>query len=231
MTGRFVHSLVLMQSRVSLATEAPGLPISGTGSHDETVAFEPTGNQPLGAAPTRARIIVAAGIVALSTVGAIGLLATPSGLGQSDASDPSAAAGFLTPAEGAALTGGARLHYEAGERLVNLANGGVVPLSDDLALTVTVSPYPPTDFDVSVDLLVTTLDGQPVTDADISSVWDMTVMHHGPFETVFRPIGDGHYAASFDFFMFGPWKLTTRVVAPSRGTDDLVILSIYNWPE
>jgi hypothetical protein len=31
--------------------------------------------------------------------------------------------------------------------------------------------------------------------------------------------------------MFGPWKLTTRVVVPSRGTDDLVILSIYNWPE
>jgi len=111
------------------------------------------------------------------------------------------------------------------------ANGASIALADDLQVAVTVTPFPPTTFDATVDLLLTTADGTPIVDAEVITVWDMAVMWHGPFETRFANLGDGHYLARFDFFMFGPWQLETQVRVPRHAPVDDISISIYTWPE
>jgi hypothetical protein len=170
-------------------------------------------------------------IVAASTTGILMLMAssTPA-IDQAASASLSSSGDFLQP--GAATQAGpVRIKYEGPDGIESVANGGLVPLGNDLQLGVSVSPYPPTSFDLDVDLYLTTTEGEPVIDAEVIAVWDMIVMYHGPFETRFTNLGNGHYAAPFEFFMFGPWELATHVTSPSHGSPETIALSIYVWPE
>jgi hypothetical protein len=112
---------------------------------------------------------------------------------------------------------------------IRVDNGGTVALADGYGVTVSVDPFPPTSFDVDVTIGLTR-DGEPVVGAAVDTVWDMTLMTHGPFTTALTESGDGAYGTSYDFFMFGPWYVDTTVTAP--GTEPVTFrLSIYVWPE
>jgi hypothetical protein len=138
---------------------------------------------------------------------------------------------YLTQGADVVASGPVRIKYEGPDGVVSLPNAGVVALSDELDLAVSVSPYPPTTFNVDVDLYLTDAAGQPVVDATITVEWDMVFMWHGPFLSEFRPVGDGHYVAPFDLFMFGPWEFVTRVTAPGYDQPEDLSLSIYIWPK
>jgi len=122
-----------------------------------------------------------------------------------------------------------RIRYQLGDETENLANGGLVTLADNLVLQVVVSPFPPTEFDTDVELILTDAAGNPVTDATIEANWDM-VMVHGPFQSSFEHTGNGTYRTStFNFFMFGPWQLNTTVATPRDAAT--INLAIFVWPE
>ena len=178
----------------------------------------------------RLRLVSAAVILVLSAVGFLMLASqAPAGFAEESEEDSLSSLGeFLQPA---LTTETARIRYEVGDLVEFLPNGGVVPLSDDLRLEVAISPYPPTKFDIAVDLRLTTAAGVAVGDAAIAGTWDMPVMPHGPFTTDFVNAGDGHYVASFDFFMFGPWEIVTDISSPSHETPTDLPISIYVWPE
>ncbi len=111
---------------------------------------------------------------------------------------------------------------------IRLGNGDVIPLGDGVEVAVAVDPYPPSDFDMDVQYTVTA-DGVAVDDAVVDTTWDMVFMYHGPFETEMAHIGDGRYRASYDFFMFGPWEVQTRLQIPGYDPIDFAV-SIYVWP-
>lgn len=138
---------------------------------------------------------------------------------------------YLTQGADAVASGPVRIKYQTNDGEVSLSNAGVVALSDELNLTVLVSPYPPSTFDLNVDLYLTDGAGQPVQDATIAVEWDMAFMWHGPFLGRFDAVGDGHYVAQFDLFMFGPWEFVTRVTAPGYVQPEDLSLSIYVWPK
>lgn len=137
---------------------------------------------------------------------------------------------FLTQAGNGADTGPARIKYLADSGVVELANGAVVRI-DGMDVVLTVSPYPPSDFDVDIELSLTDESGEVITDAVISADWDMAFMWHGPFHTDFIPSGNGVYRASFDLFMFGPWEFETRIATPGTDQHRDLTFSIYTWPE
>ncbi len=112
---------------------------------------------------------------------------------------------------------------------IRVENGGTVALADGYAVGVTVTPFPPTSFDIDV-MLELTRDGAPIVGATVDTVWDMTLMTHGPFTTALGTAGDGAYGTSYDFFMFGPWYVDTTVTAPGAEPVEFR-LSIYVWPE
>ena len=141
---------------------------------------------------------------------------------------PATAEEALTPQEDG-IAGIPRLRYitpTTGE--TRLDNGDVIPLGDEVQMTIQISPFPPDAFDVEVDFSLTR-NGEPITDAAIDTVWDMILMGHGPFETRIPHVADGTYSTSYDFFMFGPWQLDTKLQIP--GTDPIEFaISIYVWP-
>ncbi len=143
----------------------------------------------------------------------------------------SSVAGFLTQDPKVSALGPIRLKYQGADGPISLANNGTVALADDLQLSVSITPYPPTTFDADVDLHLTDGLGAPIDGAMMRVHWDMAVMSHGPFDTTFSPTGDGHYTAPFHFFMFGPWMLDVSVSAPGHEQPKNLTLSIYVWPE
>jgi len=210
------------------ATEAAGDPVRER--HDEDVAQ----------AASRGLMLVAALFIIVPA--AIGLFILRSGatppppgaaddpsfvpeLGEGDAADGPTSADLLRP--GGAATG--RMRYQSATAEANLANGGIISLPGGMELAVTVSPFPPTEFTTDVELRLTDAAGSPVTNAVITTEWDM-VMVHGPFFTAFEHVGDGLYRApSFDFFMFGPWQIDAAIVTPQ---DEVAVsLAIFVWPE
>jgi hypothetical protein len=138
---------------------------------------------------------------------------------------------FLTQSEEASALNSARIKYQAPDGLRSLANGESIAISEDLLLTVSVSPYPPSQFDVDLDLLLTDAAGQPVENASIRTDVDMALMGHGPFASDFVSAGNGHFGASFDLFMFGPWEFVMNVTAPGHNQPDNLTMSVYVWPE
>lgn len=151
-------------------------------------------------------------------------LFVPPALG-SDPADGPTSADLLQPANKPT----SRIRYQAGGDTENLANRGIVPLSNGMSVQVTVSPFPPTEFTTDIEFTLTDAAGGPVTDAVVNAEWDM-VMVHGPFYSSFEHVGDGHYrAASFDFFMYGPWQLETTIATPAG--DAAFKLAVFVWPE
>ncbi len=141
--------------------------------------------------------------------------------------EPTSAADALTPTNGGDDSP-RRIKYLVGDGWVPIPNGGSVPIDGGMSVTVTLDPYPPVDFACRADLYLTR-DGAPVTDAEITVVYDMFIMGHGPFDTTFENRGDGHYVADFDFFMFGPWELLPTVRVAGGSTAEFT-LSLYIWP-
>jgi hypothetical protein len=111
---------------------------------------------------------------------------------------------------------------------VRINNGDVIPLGNDVFMTVNVSPFPTDRFQVDVELTITR-DDAPITDAVIDTNWDMIVMGHGPFASNIPHTSGGTYAVSYDFFMFGPWQIDTDLKIPGIDPIDFSI-SIYVWP-
>ena len=141
---------------------------------------------------------------------------------------PDSAEEALTP-RGGEVTDMPRLTFVSEDTgRMRVDNGGTVSLADGYELTVTLDPFPPEDFDVDVGLQLSR-DGEPVTDTTIDTVWDMTIMAHGPFESRLDAGPDGTYSASYYFFMFGPWYVDTTVTPP--GSDPFEFrLIVYVWP-
>lgn len=160
------------------------------------------------------------------------LIAVPSALGMLVAASGGAAAPPLpdealddpaTGAEPSSIT----IEVGTGGR-VAVSPDDATDLGDGYALGVATDPYPPGSFDVSVTLRLTR-DGSPVTDAVIAVDWDMPVMTHGPFTTPLQAVGDGTYAADFQFFMYGTWILDASITVPD-GTMLPVRIGLYVWP-
>jgi hypothetical protein len=172
-------------------------------------------------------VVATAAIVVLSSTGfaLLTVAEQPERAGRSSIDD------YLIQDAAVAKAEPSRIKYLTPDREVPINNGGTVALSEELNLTVSVRPYPPTTFNIDVDLLLTDASGAPVDGATVTSEWDMVFMWHGPFDAEFQPLGDGRYTAAFHFFMVGPWKLVTRVTAPGYQEPDPLSLFIYIWPE
>jgi len=141
--------------------------------------------------------------------------------------EPTSPEDALTPARNHG-EGPRRIKYLVGDGWVPIDNGGAVPLDNGMEVVVTLTPYPPIDFAAQADFFLTS-GGVPVTDAEISLVYDMFIMGHGPFTTVAESAGGGHYRSDFDFFMFGPWELIQTVQLPDVPSTEFT-LSLYIWP-
>lgn len=178
---------------------------------------------------TLATLAVGAGIVALSVTGFFFMAAAETSA--LEAGSDFTSSDFLTRAPSTNTDGPARLRFVGPEGVEVLQNGETIAVGEDLFVTVSVSPYPPSDFNVDVDLHLTDATGTPVTDASVTSDWDMIFMFHGPFSSSFAHVGAGHYTASFDLFMFGPWEFVTDVNTPAHEEPETLTLSIYVWPE
>jgi hypothetical protein len=178
------------------------------------------------------RLAAAALILVLSATGFLLLLFTEDlAASGSSLDDLSSSGDFLERDAAAELRGLDRLTYQIGDESVVIPNRGTIPLSDELLLQVEVSPYPPTSFDLDVLFFLSTVAGEPITDAEIATIWDMTLMYHGPFETQFTNAGGGRYAAFFDLFMVGPWGLELDIAVPTYHDIESVSLIVYVWPE
>lgn len=121
---------------------------------------------------------------------------------------------------------GAWIGYVDGDRVVRLRNGGVVPVGD-LEIEFHIDPFPPTQFDTTVELLVLGPGGEPA-EVQISAWYDMVFMTHGQPTADVEPLGDGRYRMPLDLFMFGPWVLKATITSAATNTE--VPLVIYVWP-
>lgn len=115
-------------------------------------------------------------------------------------------------------------------RTFPVANGGSVSLDGGFEVAVTVTPYPPVDFDETDVGFAVTRNGSPVEGATISLTYDMRFMAHGPFAADAVPAADGGFSFACRPFMFGPWQLDAVIAAP--GSDPIPFsISVYVWPE
>jgi len=112
---------------------------------------------------------------------------------------------------------------------VGIVNGGSIDLGSGYAVAVTVTPYPPVNFDpMTVDFAMTH-DGAPVEGATMTVSYDMRFMAHGPFPLDLGAGTVGTFTSTYNFFMFGPWQIDATVTPP--GSEPLHFsISIYVWP-
>ncbi len=98
-----------------------------------------------------------------------------------------------------------------------IENGESVQLTDDLAVQITVDPYPPIGLSVQplLDLYLFDPAGRPVRGAAIEITYDMLSMAHGPFQPRTIEQESGHYLTSLDLLMFGPWGMEIEILMPS----------------
>jgi len=183
--------------------------------------------QPIPSSRRTRRVPIVVAILAVA-LGGTGLLMLQGGSNSDGtASGVSSSSDFL---QAVSPTGIPRIRVWMNGHATSLQNGDAIAVADDLMLAVTIDPYPPTRFDVDVDLLLTAPDGTPVADAGLAVVWDMVIMGHGPFRTDFENAGAGHYRSHLNLFMFGPWDLDLEIDASYDLPDDLSV-SLYIWPE
>ena len=111
--------------------------------------------------------------------------------------------------------------------MVRIRNGGIVP-AGDLEIEFRIAPFPPTEFDATVELLVRGPNGEPA-DVEIAAWYDMVFMTHGQPTATVEPLGDGRYRLALDLFMFGPWVVKTSITA-GEGANEVPLI-IYVWPD
>lgn len=115
-----------------------------------------------------------------------------------------------------------------------IENGESVQLSDELAVQITVDPYPPSGLSAQVvlDLYLYDPAGEPVRDAAIEIFYDMLSMPHGPFQPAVREQERGHYLTSLDLIMFGNWAMEIEILpADGAALVRLRIVLIVELPE
>jgi len=115
-----------------------------------------------------------------------------------------------------------------------IENGESVQLTDELAVQITVDPYPPIGLSAQpvLDLYLFDPAGQPARRAAIEITYDMLSMAHGPFQPPTIEEGSGHYLTSLDLIMFGNWGMEIEILEPN-GTAPirLRIVVVLELPE
>ncbi len=123
--------------------------------------------------------------------------------------------------------GSAWIGYVQGDQVIQLENGGLLPLGD-FDLNFFVTPFPPNKFDLEVELIVIGRDGRPV-DATITAWYDMIAMTHGHSEADVEFLGEGRHRMSVHMSMFGPWAIMTTIESADFNAE--VPLVVYVWPK
>jgi hypothetical protein len=194
----------------------------GPGSLYGGPAFGPTRNL--------SRLIPLAAAIALA-IGLVSFLAFGSGDQSSDVDPRLSIDGFLTRDPDRAATELPWIQVQGPDGLRSFDNGGVITLANSIDMSVELSPFPPSTLALDMDLYLTDVGGNPLRNATVAADWDMSLMPHGVATTEFHTNGDGHYTATFDPSMFGPWVFAIRVVAPGYERSQDVSISINLWPE
>ena len=76
------------------------------------------------------------------------------------------------------------------------------------------SPVKPGDN--ALDITVANAAGKPLTSAKITAQVAMTLMDMGTTSPPIKELGKGHYGATVNFSMSGPWRVTVKVAAPDQ---------------
>ncbi len=82
--------------------------------------------------------------------------------------------------------------------------------------TITAALSAPKSGDNALQIAVTDAQGKPVTGAKITTSVAMTSMDMGTTHPTVKELGGGKYAASVNFGMAGPWRVTVNVSAPGQ---------------
>ncbi|HET6381806.1 MAG TPA: FixH family protein [Armatimonadota bacterium] len=96
-----------------------------------------------------------------------------------------------------------------------------VPASGDAAvdassLKITAVLPQPKVGDNDLNIIVTDAKGAPVTGATVSTSVAMTSMDMGTTHPAAKEMGGGHYSASVNFSMAGPWRVEVNVATPGQ---------------
>jgi len=84
------------------------------------------------------------------------------------------------------------------------------PAASPLSITATINPAIPKSDDNTLDLLVSDAAGKPVTGLKLTASVAMTSMDMGTTRPAFTETGGGHYKATVNFSMDGPWRVVIR---------------------
>jgi len=76
------------------------------------------------------------------------------------------------------------------------------------------SPVKPGDN--ALDITAANAAGKPLTSAKIAAQVAMTLMDMGTTSPPIKELGKGHYGATVNFSMSGPWRVTVKVAAPDQ---------------
>ena len=79
-------------------------------------------------------------------------------------------------------------------------------------------PTQPIRGTADMDAYLMDMDGQPVTNAQVTFDIDMTNMSHGKYLAPTEPAGEGHYVGDVHFSMPGPWRIITLIERPGHET-------------
>ncbi len=120
-----------------------------------------------------------------------------------------------------ALAASPALWIAEGSAWIPLENGQPVHVGA-MAVEVFLAPYPPGRA-VTLDLYLRHA-SVPIEDATVTLVYDHTIMDHGPFVTMAKAGGRGHYLAPLEFVMSGDfWVHVDVQAAGSRSLIRLVV--------
>ncbi len=116
--------------------------------------------------------------------------------------------------------------YVDGDTVVKVDNGEPFEAAD-MTLTMSVTPYPPTQFETVAVVEVAGVDGRPL-EASVDAWYDMVFMTHGPLSTDIETLEPGRFRIPLDLFMFGPWVVKATITADGETHD--IPLVFYVWP-
>jgi hypothetical protein len=100
--------------------------------------------------------------------------------------------------------------------------------SGDLLVWLFSNPNPPVRGDNTFEVLITDLNGQPITDATITFDINMTNMNHGKNVVTASSSGEGHYSAVVHFLMSGPWRVIVGIDRAGQ-TDTVRFDFLVGW--
>ncbi len=84
------------------------------------------------------------------------------------------------------------------------------PAASPLSVRATINPAAPKSGDNTLDLMVSDAMGKPVTGLKLTASVAITSMDMGTTHPAFTETGSGHYKATVNFSMDGPWRVIVR---------------------